>query len=101
LPLLTQMFHAGARSGTGKRNSAPLTTSSNPQKRSATVCYNWNFGFCEDPCPNRRKHGTCSECAGQHRARDVDSCLFALQTRRGKGTRGGHTESSGGSRSRA
>ena len=101
LPLLTQMFHAGARSGTGKQNSVPLTMSSNPQKRSATVCYNWNFGFCEDPCPNRRKHGTCSECAGQHRARDVDSCLFALQTRRGKGTRGGHTESSGGSRSRA
>jgi len=101
LPLLTQMFHAGARSGVGKRSAGSLSTPSNPSKRSTIICHNWNFGFCEDPCSNRRRHGTCSECGGAHRARDVDSCSSLLQGRRGKGSRGGRAEGSGGSSGRA
>jgi len=101
LPLLTQMFQAGARASAGKRGSGPPSTSSTPSKRSATVCYNWNLGFCEDPCPNRRKHGACSECGGQHRAKDIDSCFAALHARRGKGPRGGHAEGGGRSGGRA
>jgi len=101
LPLLTQMFQAGAHASTSKRGSGPPSTSSAPTKRSATICNNWNLGFCEDPCSNRRKHGTCSECGGQHRAKDVDSCFAALHTQRGKGVRGGHAESGGRSSGRA
>ena len=89
LPLLTQMFHAGVRSGTGKRSSGPLSMLSNPSKRSVTICLNWNFGFCEDPCSNCHKHGACSECGGSHRARDIDSCFSLLQAHRGKATHGG------------
>ena len=101
LPLLTQMFQAGARAGVGKRSSGPPSTSSTPTKRSATICQNWNVGFCDDPCPNRRKHGTCSECGGQHRAKDVESCFATLHARRGKGARGGHAEGGGRSSGRA
>lgn len=101
LPLLTQMFNAGARSGSGKRNFVPSSSTGNPAKRSAVICLNWNFGTCEDPCNNRRKHGSCSECGGQHRARDSNSCFILLQTRRGKANRGGISESSGGSSGKA
>jgi len=101
LPLLTQMFQAGARASSSKRSSGPASTSSGPSKRSATVCQNWNIGFCDDPCVNRRKHGTCSECGGQHRAKDVESCFASLHARRAKGGRGGYGEGSGKGSGRA
>jgi len=101
LPLLSQMFHAGARSRIEKRSSGAVPLSGNSPKRNAIPCHNWNFGTCEDPCANRRKHGSCSECGGPHRAKDSGPCFPLLQARRGKGTRAGHAESSGGSGSRA
>lgn len=58
-----------------------------PSKRASAVCHNWNFG--SDPCVNRRKHGTCSECGDQHRAVDSETCFTLLQARRGRGDHGG------------
>ena len=85
-PLLAQMFRA--RSGGVKRGheSQPGPTSS---KRASVICHNWNFGSCSDPCANRRKHGTCSECGDQHRALDSESCFALLQARHGRGDHGG------------
>ena len=66
LPLLTQMFQAGAWASIGKHSLGSLPPSSSPSKRSVTICQNWNIGFCDDLCSNWCKHGSCSECGGQH-----------------------------------
>jgi hypothetical protein len=53
-----------------------------PAKHLDIICDNWNWGNCaEDPCLAGRRHGICSECRGDHRARDVDTCLLRLKTR--------------------
>lgn len=83
-PLLAQMFRG--RSGGLKRGHDGQTGPSSPSsKRASVICHNWNFGSCADPCVNRRKHGTCSECGEQHRALDSESCFALLQARRGTG----------------
>ncbi|KAG5221141.1 hypothetical protein IMY05_C4463000500 [Salix suchowensis] len=78
---------------TAKTNLSPLTATKNkrplaansptsPLKRSSSICLNWNFSNCADPCPNKRRHGICSECGDKHRARDVDECFSALRASR-------------------
>lgn len=79
----------------GKR---PASSSPSTSKRASVLCLNWNFGRCDDPCRNRRKHGECSECGGRHRAKDESSCFAALQAHKGKGSISGgrgSSESSG------
>jgi len=83
-PLLTEMFKTSSRT-LGKRTTGSPTAGS-VSKRATVVCLNWNFGRCSDPCANRRKHGSCSECAAEHRAKDNGSCFASLQARRGSGT---------------
>lgn len=83
VPLLTQMFR--------KRNTTDHTNLLS--KRAAVPCQNWSLGLCEDPCAYRRKHGTCSECGGGHRARDREACLATLEARRRKGFSSSHPES--------
>ncbi|KAF9497383.1 hypothetical protein BDN71DRAFT_1364394, partial [Pleurotus eryngii] len=62
-------------------NKRPLAANSptSPLKRSSSICLNWNFSNCADPCPNKRRHGICSECGDKHRARDIDECFSALR----------------------
>jgi hypothetical protein len=86
--LLVQMFR-GRSSGLKRGHEAQSGPSSPPSKRASAICHNWNFGSCADPCVNRRKHGTCSECGEQHRALDSDSCFALLQARRGASDSGG------------
>jgi hypothetical protein len=83
-PLLTEMFKASSRV-LGKRTSTSTAVASQ-SKRSTVVCINWNLGRCADPCANRRKHGSCSECAADHRAKDSGQCLSSLQAKRSGGT---------------
>ena len=87
--LLIQIFH-GCSSGLKHGHKAQSGPSSPPSKHTLAICHNWNFSSCADPCVNRRKHGTCSECGEQHRALDSDSCFPLLQARRGA------SDSSGG-----
>jgi hypothetical protein len=82
-PLLAQMFRARSH-GLKRGSNSQAGTSSTPSKRASVICLNWNYGLCTDPCVNRRKHGSCSECGNQHRARDYDPCFTLLQARRGK-----------------
>lgn len=85
----------------GQKRSNPFDGMGAPSlKRSSTVCYNWNYGFCSDPCEFGRVHGVCSECREQHRAKDRKACITALKARHGKGGSGNEPEGSG-SRDRA
>jgi hypothetical protein len=83
-PLLTEMFKPSSRT-LGKRGSSSAAVGSGP-KRATVICINWNFGRCSDPCTNRRKHGSCSECGADHRAKDNAPCFTSLQARRVGGT---------------
>ncbi|KAF8805747.1 hypothetical protein BYT27DRAFT_7103856 [Phlegmacium glaucopus] len=82
IPLLVQLFRGSNSSFKRDLDSPP----SNPAKRSTIPCQNWNLGFCDDPCLNRRKHGICCECGGQHRAKEFEGCLGKLHERRRFGT---------------
>ena len=87
-PLLAQMFHARSH-GLKRGPDTQAGSSSAPSKRASVICHNWNFGSCADPCVNRRKHGTCSECGNQHCALDSEPCFNLLQSRRTKNTSSG------------
>ncbi|KAF9501189.1 hypothetical protein BDN71DRAFT_1479744 [Pleurotus eryngii] len=99
IPLYVQIFR-GSPLATAK-NKRPLATNSptSPSKRTSSVCLNWNFSNCADPCPNKRRHGICSECGDKHRARDVDECYSALRASRQRGGGGQDTSRGGPSRS--
>ena len=80
--ILAQMFQAPSSQfiNPGKRRGSPLSSSN---KKSQTICRNWNLGFCnDDECPYQRTHGLCYECGGNHRAKDHDECLGKLKKRR-------------------
>ncbi|KAJ7191130.1 hypothetical protein GGX14DRAFT_381423 [Mycena pura] len=83
LTLLSQMFRPSTAGSSSKR-ALQDNQSAGSAKRTAIPCHNWNLGFCEAPCSNRRMHGSCSECGKSHRAKDNDKCLAALQARRRK-----------------
>jgi hypothetical protein len=97
LPLLVQLFRGSASHNKRDSDSESSGTSS---KRASVPCQNWNLGFCDDdPCPNRRKHGVCSECGGQHRAKEFGGCHTKLQEkRRGFGSGFSAGGGSGGSK---
>jgi hypothetical protein len=85
LTLLSQMFnHSPASSNSSKRSLVAGDQTASSSKRATIPCQNWNLGFCDAPCNNRRLHGTCSECGKPHRAKDSEKCLSALQARRRK-----------------
>jgi hypothetical protein len=92
LPLLTQLYR-GANSGSKHDSDSPASGFS---KRATVPCQNWSLGICNDPCPNRRKHGICSECGGQHRAKEIDGCRKKLQERKGTGSSHAASGGSGG-----
>jgi hypothetical protein len=79
LPLFSQMLF-GSAAPSNKRTSV-ASSSMSSSKRATVPCLNWNKGFCQDSdlCPNRRLHGKCSECGGNHRAKDNSECQVALQ----------------------
>lgn len=83
IALFSQMF--SPVSSPSKR-SFPGQLTPNVSKRSEVCCINWNYNNCEEPCPNRRKHGECSACHGKHRARDIEACFTTLKAAKGKGT---------------
>lgn len=79
-PLLSQLLSYAAPSsssyGTKKRPGSSLEGF---QKRSETICHNWNIGICEgDTCRFGRRHNECGECGGPHRAMDNSECLAAF-----------------------
>ena len=77
LLILSQLYCASSQ---GNQKHLLDGGGSSQPKRPTTPCHNWNLGICiSDPCPNRRKHGVCSECGGQHPAKDVSRCLTQLQ----------------------
>jgi hypothetical protein len=79
--ILAQMFRASPTTplNTGKRRGSPPLSSN---KKSRTVCRNWNLGFCnDDECPYQRTH-VCYECGNTHRAKDRDECLGKLKKKR-------------------
>ena len=52
-------------------------------RRLDVPCENWNLGICAgDKCQYRRRHNVCSECGGQHRAKEVEQCHSSLLARR-------------------
>ncbi|KAJ7148833.1 hypothetical protein C8R46DRAFT_1179942 [Mycena filopes] len=95
LTMLSQLFRSPSASGSTKRPSADQAVSGSSSKRATIPCQNWNLGFCEAPCSNRRMHGSCSECGKSHRAKDNDKCLSNLQARRRKAP-GGADGAAGG-----
>ncbi|KAJ7722282.1 hypothetical protein DFH07DRAFT_872073 [Mycena maculata] len=99
IALLSQMFRyspASGTSGTSTKRSAP-NSSGGPAKRASIACQNWNMGFCNDPCVNRRMHGSCSECGKSHRARDQEKCLTSLQAHRRSRVSGDNSVGASGS----
>jgi len=81
LPLMTQLFRAAGASTTGnslKRAASPSLPSA---KRTDVPCRNWSWGRCQDPCPNRRKHGICCICGENHQAKDNEACSIVLHAR--------------------
>jgi len=77
LLILSQLYCASSQ---GNQKHLLDGGGSSQPKRPTTPCHNWNLGICvSDPCPNRCKHGVCSECGGQHPAKDVSRCLTQLQ----------------------
>lgn len=83
-PLLSQMFRGtGPSSQLRSSIKRPIGSSSGGNtKRVDVPCRNWSFGSCKtDPCPNKRKHGVCCVCGGDHRAKDNESCFIKLQSR--------------------
>jgi hypothetical protein len=67
-----------------RTTSKRTPTSRSPQtnsKRTPIVCDNWNLGKCSDPCKWQRKHGQCSECGGNHQAKDNNECKTLVQSR--------------------
>lgn len=100
IPLLSQVFRPEITHRSAKRPSS--ATLPNP-KHASVPCENWNLGYCSvEPCANRRRHGICSECGANHRAKDNTECTILLQAhcraRFGRGASGGE---SNGSSSRA
>lgn len=85
IPLMAQMFRPNSSSATSTKRSAPSGSTPAPSKRVTIPCENWNLGNCEEPCENRRKHGICSECGGQHKEREQEKCYTLLQARRAGG----------------
>ena len=92
VPLLAQLFRGSASYNKRDLDSDPTSAS---QKRATVPCQNWNLGFCDDPCPNHRKHGFCCECGGQHRAKEFEECLAKLQEKRRGGRGGSGSKNSG------
>ena len=81
VPLLNQLVAATRSVGSSFKRSGGVLQSS--AKRPQVVCENWNLGKCaETPCRNRRRHGSCSECGGDHAAKDVAACATKLRARR-------------------
>jgi hypothetical protein len=79
-PLLSQLLSrvtpSSSSYGSKKRPGSSLE---GPQKRSETICHNWNIGTCEgDTCRFGRRHNECSECGGPHRAKDSSDCFAAF-----------------------
>ncbi|KZP33827.1 hypothetical protein FIBSPDRAFT_810364 [Athelia psychrophila] len=81
IPLFSQMFNSSNK----RASSSQQPTSPTGAKRVDAPCINWNYGACEDPCNGRRKHGICTQCGGEHRARDVIACFTELQAFRTNG----------------
>jgi hypothetical protein len=85
LPLLTELFAAAnsssVSSSTSLKRPRSSSTTTTPSKRSDVPCRNWNWGNCEDPCSNRRKHGCCCICGEEHQAKENAACLAKLQNR--------------------
>ena len=81
LPLLTQLFTtanaSSSQSVSHKWAIFPSSTTSTT-KRTDVPCCNWNWGRCQDPCPNCCKHGTCCICGEDHSVKDNDICLATL-----------------------
>ncbi|KAJ7190678.1 hypothetical protein B0H12DRAFT_1207250 [Mycena haematopus] len=96
ISLLSQLFRPQSSGSNSKRQAPPGGQTSGVSKRATVPCQNWNLGFCEEPCSNRRMHGTCSECGKSHRAKDHKKCLSALQARRSKGPGGNSAEGTAG-----
>lgn len=94
LTMLSQLFNRpAAPSNSSKRSSSAGNQSTSSSKRAAIPCQNWNLGFCDAPCNNRRLHGTCSECGKPHRAKDNEKCLSTIQARRRKDSSGADSAS--------
>ena len=91
VPLLVQLFRGS--SSNAKRDADTLSSSQAAQakaaKQATVPCQNWSLGICNGPCANRRKHGVCSECGGQHKAKDNEGCHIKLQEKRRGGKGGG------------
>ncbi|KAF7372407.1 hypothetical protein MVEN_00101800 [Mycena venus] len=96
ISLLAQMFRPQTSSGGALKRPLAAGQTSGPSKRATVPCYNWNLGFCEDPCTNRRMHGTCSKRGKSHRAKDHEKCFSTLQAQRSKGPGGNNTEGNAG-----
>ncbi|KAG6887170.1 hypothetical protein C0992_000319 [Termitomyces sp. T32_za158] len=80
-PFLAQVLTVSSHPQAGSKRGP--SASSQPRKRIAAICHNWNLGFCNaDLCPGNRRHNVCSECRGNHRARDVEECHSKLKLRR-------------------
>ncbi len=83
LPLLSQIMNTSSASPSSSKHPCDESPSPSSSKRPQTICRNWNLGICHgDICENRRRHGLCIECGGEHRARDVASCATALNASR-------------------
>jgi hypothetical protein len=81
LPLLTHLFttaNASSSSSVSHKRAVSPSSVSSTAKRIDVPCHNWNWGRCQDPCPNRRKHGTCCLCGEDHSAKDI--CLATLRS---------------------
>jgi len=90
--ILSQLFCA--KSTLGTKRPSDLQSSGSHTKKQAVICFNWNLGLCQDPCANKRCHGICSECGGQHACKEKESCYSSFQARRGKGSGSGSGEGS-------
>jgi hypothetical protein len=102
VPLLSQLLRASTSASLLGKRSSSGRSSGQAAKRASTPCQIWNLGKCSDLCPNKRLHGTCSECGAKHRAKDEPTCYILLQAKRAKpGTSGSNGEGSSGSGGRA
>ena len=79
-PLLSQLLsHATPSSFSYGSKKRPGSSLEGSQKRSETICHNWNMGTCDgDICRFGRRHNECSECGEPHRAKDSSECLAAF-----------------------
>ncbi|KZT09949.1 uncharacterized protein LAESUDRAFT_645833 [Laetiporus sulphureus 93-53] len=94
--IFAEIMRSTSHTALGKRSSAGLSAA--PSKRAATPCINWNLERCnDDHCTNRRKHGVCCECGGQHRVKDDSACFAAFKARKAPGSGGSGRGGSGSS----